>query len=159
MIPIYLKNSYRNDEFYRNTKCVLSIHNLAYQGQYSYDILNFANMYICDVFHSWGAEHFGSLNWLKGAINYADKIVAVSPKYAEEILTPEYGEGMDYTLRCNQGKIRGILNGIDYTVFNPAKDKSIAKHILQELLLKEKMIVKKNYARNLIWNISKINLL
>ena len=53
-----------------------------------------------DVFHSWGAEHFGSLNWLKGAVNYADKIVAVSPKYAEEILTNEYGEGMDYTLNC-----------------------------------------------------------
>ncbi len=82
-------------------------------------------MYICDVYHSYGTEHFGHLNWLKGAINYADKIIAVSPKYAEEILTAEYGEGMDYTLRCNGHKLKGILNGLDYSVFDPAKDKGI----------------------------------
>ena len=128
MIPVYLKNTYRNDEFFKNTKCVFSIHNLAYQGTYDYDILNFANMYICDVFHSWGLEHFGMLNWLKGAINYSDKIIAVSSNYAREILTGEYGEGMDYTLRYNSNKIQGILNGVDYDVFNPEKDKSIVKH-------------------------------
>ncbi len=147
MIPIYLKNSYRYDSFYQNTKCVLSIHNLAYQGQYNYDILNFANMYVCDVFHSYGCEHFGSLNWLKGAINYTDKIVAVSPKYAEEILTAEYGEGMDYTLRCNQGKIRGILNGIDYSVFDPAKDKSIVKNYTVKNFEKGKAECKKELCK------------
>ena len=63
----------------------------------------------------------------KGAINYADKVVVVSPKYAEEILTPEYGEGMDYTLRGQTHKLVGILNGIDYDVFNPKTDKNLVK--------------------------------
>lgn len=128
MIPVYLKNSYRNDEFFSKTKTVFSIHNLAYSGSYDPDILPFTNMYVCDVFHSWCLEHYGRVNWLKGAINSSDKIIAVSPKYAEEILTGEYGEGMDYTLRMNAPKLVGILNGIDYDVFNPETDKLIAKN-------------------------------
>jgi starch synthase len=65
---------------------------------------------------------------MKGAINYSDRIIAVSPKYAEEILTSEFGEGMDYTLRGQTHKIRGILNGIDYEAFNPKKDKNLVKN-------------------------------
>jgi starch synthase len=65
---------------------------------------------------------------MKGAILYSDRVVAVSPNYAREILTPEYGENMDYTLRGIQYKLRGILNGIDYDVFNPKTDKSITKN-------------------------------
>ena len=61
-------------------------------------------------------------------LNYSDRIVAVSPKYAEEILTGEFGEGMDYTLRGNADKLVGILNGIDYKVFNPKTDKNLAKN-------------------------------
>ena len=69
------------------------------------------------VYNEWGCEHYGRVNWMKGAINYSDKVVVVSPKYADEILGSEYGEGMDYTLRGQRGKITGILNGIDYDVF------------------------------------------
>jgi starch synthase len=65
---------------------------------------------------------------MKGAINYADKIVVVSPKYAGEILGSEFGEGMDYTLRGKTDKLVGILNGIDYDAFNPKKDKSLVKN-------------------------------
>ena len=125
MIPVWMKTSYKNDEFYRNTKTVFSIHNLAYQGQYFKEILDFAGLNPDEVFHQYGLEHYGALIWMKGAINYADKIIAVSPNYAQEILTSEYGEGLDWTLNNNKDKLCGILNGIDYQEFNPETDKLI----------------------------------
>ncbi|MBS6602620.1 MAG: glycogen synthase [Brachyspira sp.] len=128
MIPVYLKSNYRYDEYWQNTKTVFEIHNLAYQGVWFEDVLDFANMRKDIVYNAWGVEHFGKVNWMKGAINYSDRVVAVSPNYSREILTDEYGEGMDYTLRGAQYKLRGILNGIDYDVFNPKKDKSIIKN-------------------------------
>ena len=128
MIPIYLKSNYKYDEYWQKTKTVFEIHNLAYQGVWFEDILDFANMRKDIVYNEWCVEHYGKVNWMKGAINYSDRVVAVSPTYAREILTGEYGEGMDYTLRGAQYKLRGILNGIDYDVFNPKKDKSIVKN-------------------------------
>jgi len=125
MIPVWIKTSYKNDEFFKNTKTVFSIHNLAYQGRYFPEILYFANINKDEVFDQYGLEHYGSLIWMKGALNYTDKIIAVSPKYAEEILTYEYGEGLDWTLNINKNKLQGILNGIDYNVFNPKTDKLI----------------------------------
>lgn len=126
MIPIWLKTSYKNDEFYRTTKTMLAIHNLAYQGKYFHEILEFAGINKEEVFHADGLEHYEILIWLKGAINYADKIITVSPKYAEEILTYEYGEGLDWALNNNKYKLQGILNGIDYEEFNPTTDKNIS---------------------------------
>ena len=114
MIPLYIKANYKFDEFWSKTKNVFEIHNLAYQGVWFEDILDFANMRKDIVYNEWGCEHYGRVNWMKGAINYADKIIAVSPCYAEEILNSEYGEGMDYTLRGHKDKLIGILNGIDY---------------------------------------------
>lgn len=134
MIPIWLKTSYKNDDFYKNTKTVLAIHNLAYQGKYFPEILDFAELNKEEVFHADGLEHYEILIWLKGAINYADKIITVSPKYAEEILTYEYGEGLDWALNNNKYKLKGILNGIDYEEFNPATDKNISFNYSQENL-------------------------
>ncbi|MBO7672399.1 glycogen synthase [bacterium] len=128
MLPLYLHSNYKFDEFWSKTKSVFEIHNLAYQGVWTEDILEFANMRKDIVFNEWGCEHYGSVNWMKGAINYSDKIVVVSPNYSREILTGEYGEGMDYTLRGHTNKIAGILNGIDYDMFNPKKDKNIFKN-------------------------------
>lgn len=125
MIPVWIKTSYKNDEFFNKAKTVFSIHNLAYQGQYFKEILDFAGLNRDEVFHQYGLEHYGALIWLKGALNYADKIVAVSPKYAQEILTYEFGEGLDWTLNINKNKLVGILNGIDYSEFNPETDKQI----------------------------------
>ena len=139
MIPVYLHSNYRFDDFWKNTKCVFEIHNLAYQGVWFEDVLDFANMRKDIVYNEWGVEHYGKVNWMKGAINYADKVIAVSPTYAKEIMTGEYGEGMDYTLRMNQQKVVGILNGIDYDVFNPKTDKSIVKNYdVKSLKNKEK---------------------
>lgn len=128
MIPVYLKSNYKYDEYWARTKTVFEIHNLAYQGVWFEDVLDFANMRKDIVYNEWGVEHFGKVNWMKGAINYSDRVVAVSPTYAKEILTGEYGEGMDYTLRGASYKLKGIVNGIDYDVFNPKKDKTITKN-------------------------------
>lgn len=128
MIPLYIKANYKFDEFWSKTKNVFEIHNLAYQGVWFEDILDFANMRKDIVFNEWGCEHYGKVNWMKGAINYADRVVAVSPNYAREILTSEYGEGMDYTLRGHTDKLVGIINGIDYDTFNPKTDKTLEKN-------------------------------
>ena len=128
MIPVYLHSNYRYDDFWKNTKTLFEIHNLAYQGVWFEDVLDFANMRKDIVYNEWGVEHYGRVNWMKGAINYSDKVAVVSPNYSREILTGEYGEGMDYTLRMNQNKIVGIVNGIDYTVFDPKTDKNLVKN-------------------------------
>jgi starch synthase len=141
MIPLYLHSNYKFDDFWKNTKTVFEIHNLAYQGVWFEDVLDFANMRKDIVYNEWGCEHYGRVNWMKGAINYADKIIAVSPNYSREILTGEFGEGMDYTLRGANGvgKLAGILNGIDYTAFNPKTDKYLAeKYDVKTLKNKEK---------------------
>ena len=125
MIPMYLHSNYKFDEFFSSTKCVFEIHNLAYQGVWFEDVLDFANMRKDIVYNQWGCEHYNRVNWMKGAILYSDRVVAVSPTYSREILGSEYGENMDYTLRGITYKLRGILNGIDYTVFNPKTDKAL----------------------------------
>lgn len=138
MLPLYLHSNYKFDEFWSKTKTVFEIHNLAYQGVWFDDILDFANMRKDIVYNEWGCEHYGRVNWMKGAINYSDKIVAVSPNYSREILTSEYGEGMDYTLRGAAHKLVGILNGIDYDVFDPETDKTLVKNYdINTLNLKE----------------------
>ena len=128
MIPLYIKANYKFDDFWCRAKNVFEIHNLAYQGVWFEDVLDFANMRKDIVYNEWGCEHWGKVNWMKGAINYSDRVVAVSPRYAQEILTGEYGEGMDYTLRGHTDKLVGILNGIDYDVFNPKTDKNLVKN-------------------------------
>ena len=139
MIPVWLKTSYKNDSFFKNTKTVFSIHNLAYQGKYYPEILDFAGINREEVYHQYGLEHYGMLVWMKGALNYSDKIIAVSPTYAKEILTYDMGEGMDWTLRNNQYKLKGILNGIDYSIYNPETDSLIPyNYSKNELDKKEK---------------------
>lgn len=127
MIPVYLKVNYKEDPFFAGTKSVFSIHNLAYQGQWFDDLLYFAQLDHRYVWNCWGVEHFGMLNWMKGAINYSDKIVVVSEKYAQEIKTFEGGNGLDWTLNHNAHKLVGILNGVDYTEYNPAIDNVLPK--------------------------------
>jgi len=114
MLPTYLKSNYKYDKFFENTKTVFSIHNLAYQGACDSEIIDFANMRWDNVFNDNCIEHYGKVNWVKGAIINADKILTVSPRYAREILGGDFGEGMDYTLRGQTHKLQGILNGTHY---------------------------------------------
>ena len=128
MIPVYMKVNYKDDPFFKNTKNFFSIHNIAYQGQWFDDLLYFAQIDHKYVWNCWGLEHFGMLNWMKGAINYSDRVIVVSPNYANEIKTYEGGKGLDWTLNHNAHKLIGILNGVDYSVYNPETDKNIAKN-------------------------------
>ncbi len=106
---------------------VLTIHNLAYQGSFwgiDFGLTNLPGHY----FSEHGLEFHGQLNFLKGGILASDAVTTVSERYARDIQTPEFGCGLDGVLRAHASKIVGILNGADYTVWNPATDKSIAAH-------------------------------
>ena len=122
---IYINQDYRYVPGYENIRTVFTIHNIEYQGKYDFSILK-------DVFDLRDetvnvVEYDGCINLMKGAIVSADTVSTVSPKYAEEIQSPEYAHGLDGILRENSYKLCGILNGIDYTYYNPAEDSVIPK--------------------------------
>ena len=107
-----------------NSKILLTIHNLAYQGVFPKEILQEIGLNM-DVFHIDGVEFYGKVNFLKTGIVYSDAINTVSPTYAKEIQTEEYGHGLEGILRKRRGRLYGILNGLDYEVWNPSTDKYI----------------------------------
>lgn len=118
-------------------KTVLTIHNLAYQGSfwaYDFGLTNLPG----DYFSPKGVEFYGSMNLLKGGILHADAVTTVSERYAREILTPEYGAGLDAVLRENAGKLSGILNGADYSLWDPETDRLIPQNYSAENLAGKK---------------------
>lgn len=126
LAPVFLREFYQGLPLYERVKTVFSIHNIAFQGQYSDAILN-------DIL---GLAHIPnaarqlrcddrSINFMLGGLHYADAITTVSPTYAAEIQTPEYGEGLDGVLRERSISLQGILNGIDTDAWNPATDPMI----------------------------------
>lgn len=127
LAPVFLREFYQGLPLYERVKTVFSIHNVAFQGQFSdtvmEDILGVAHIPAaatqlrCDAC---------SINYMLGALHYADAITTVSPTYANEIQTPEFGEGLDGVLRERSYALQGILNGIDVAGFDPATDKRIA---------------------------------
>ena len=122
LVPAFLHFWGRSDPFWRNTRSVLSIHNLAFQGRFSSRL--FADSGLPpEAWHMDGVEFYGDFNLLKGGIAYADRITTVSPSYAKEILTPEFGCGLEGILRKRVADLRGILNGADYEVWDPARDR------------------------------------
>ncbi|PLV58374.1 glycogen synthase [Thermotoga sp. KOL6] len=124
LIPVYLKTLYRDDPFFSKTASVFTIHNLGYQGVFDPRYLSFAGLPDY-VFTIDGLEFYGQINFLKGGIVFSDVINTVSPTYAKEIQTEEYGEKLDGVLRMRAKDLYGILNGIDYELYNPATDKRI----------------------------------
>ncbi|HOP32473.1 MAG TPA: glycogen synthase GlgA [Candidatus Hydrothermia bacterium] len=122
----------------RNTKTLISIHNLAYQGIFDKEILPELNLDYQD-FHVEGVEYYGKVNFLKAGIVYSDFINTVSPTYAEEIQTPEFGYGLEGVLKKRRDVLFGILNGIDYDVWNPEKDTEIYANFGKVNLFEGKM--------------------
>jgi starch synthase len=122
LVPAYLKLSRIRDPFYRGISTVFTIHNLAYQGVY--EKAKFALTGLPDdLFYAMGPfEFYAHLNIMKAAICYADVLNTVSPQYAREIQTPEFGYGLDNVLRTRQNDLYGILNGIDTKMWDPAND-------------------------------------
>lgn len=123
LVNLYINVYYRQLPKFYNTKTVFTIHNIQYQGQYGMDIndsiLGIPNNYAHQL------EYQGCANFMKAAIETADKVTTVSPTYAKEILDPWFSHGLDALLRERQHKLWGILNGIDYVNYNPADDKNI----------------------------------
>lgn len=128
MIPFLLKEKFSWVKAYEKIKTVLTIHNIAFQGAMDPHVLR-ELFGMDDTFYTNGALRLNdALNFLKGGIIFADKVNTVSPSYALEIQTPEFGEGLDSVLRDNSYKLSGILNGIDYSVNNPETDPYLPVH-------------------------------
>jgi starch synthase len=125
LVPVLLRTAYADDPVLKDTPVVFTIHNLGYQGQFGRDVLERAGI-PPTLFHPGGLEFFGSVNYLKGGLLYSDYLTTVSRKYAEEIQTREYGYGLDGVVRSRADRLVGIINGVDYSVWNPEKDNHIA---------------------------------
>ena len=138
-VPIYLKTLYKDDEFYQGIKTVFTIHNLAFQGSFDIEMAKTLDIDPALVENDGPVGKSGYLNLIKGAINYSDWVTTVSEKYAEEIsTTPEFGYGLEGFIGKNKSKFSGILNGVDYSVWSPEKDKHIPfKYSKDDLSVKE----------------------
>ncbi|MBE7444720.1 MAG: glycogen synthase GlgA [Planctomycetia bacterium] len=124
LVPVYVKTKYAGKACFKNTKTILTIHNLAYQGNFGHLDMNLTGL-DWSLFTWKQLEFYGKLSFLKGGIVFSDLITTVSKTYAQEIQTPEFGEGLDGVLKERANDIYGIINGIDYTIWNPETDKFI----------------------------------
>ncbi len=125
LIPVYLKDVFSSNEFYRGIKSIMTIHNLKFQGVWNKktvkDITGLSDYYFAPD----KLEAYGDANYLKGGIVYADYVTTVSETYAKEIQTPFYGEKLDGLMRARANNLSGIVNGIDYSEYNPETDKCL----------------------------------
>jgi starch synthase len=124
LVPVYLKTIYARKECFKNTKTILTIHNIAYQGLFWHWDMKLTGL-DWGLFNLKQLEFYGKLNFLKGGIVFSDLINTVSKTYAKEIQTPEYGEGLDGVLRDRSKDLYGIINGVDYSIWNPETDKFV----------------------------------
>lgn len=127
LIPLYLRVKHQDEPFYQDIATVFTIHNLQYQGHFPKEILGLLGL--SDAFFTpEQLEFYGRVNFMKAGIIWADVVNTVSPKYALEIQTADFGEGLDGLLRKRGRHLYGILNGIDFHEFNPATDPRIAQN-------------------------------
>lgn len=125
LVPVYMKDSFRGGDFYRNMKSIMTIHNLKFQGVYDIKTIQIDSG-LSDYYFSYDKLRVRKdANMLKGGIAYADYVTTVSDTYAMEIKTPFYGEGLDGLLYARRDSLCGIVNGIDYHVYNPETDPRI----------------------------------
>jgi starch synthase len=142
LIPVYLKRVYNNDPAFNNTATLMTVHNLAYQGVFwAYDmpILNLS----WELFHFKYLEFYNNINFLKGGLVFSDIITTVSEKYSKEIQTSEYGCGLEGVLKERGKDLYGVLNGVDYGIWNPKTDKLIKANYDEEDI-KDKALCKKD---------------
>lgn len=147
LINSYIHYHKRHDPFWEDTATIFTIHNLAFQGRFSVRLFWDSGL----PYEAWnmdGVEFYDSFNLLKGGIAHADLVTTVSPSYALEILTPEFGCGLEGILQKRSTDLMGILNGADYNVWNPGKDKYLeANYTVKNL--KGKVVCKKDLIQNL----------
>lgn len=126
LVPIYYKLYYQYRENLGGIRTVFTIHNIEYQGQFSGSVLE--DLFGISYREYMSVEYHGCINLMKGAIDYSDAVTTVSPTYADEIKRPEYAHGLENVLLKNAYKLRGILNGIDTDVYNPATNPALFKN-------------------------------
>jgi starch synthase len=149
LIPVFLKDKFHEGEFFRDMKSIITIHNLKFQGVWDVKTVRDITGLPAYYFTPDKLEAYGDANYLKGGIVYADAITTVSDTYAEEIKMPFYGEGLDGLMRARSNCLRGIVNGIDYDVFNPETDKMIEYNYNSRNFRKEKIKNKRALQREL----------
>jgi starch synthase len=133
VLAVLLRSVYYFDPVLKNVACLQTIHNAGRQGWFPRETVE-KLLLPWDVYTPERAEYNGTFDFLKGGIVYSDAISTVSPTYAQEIQTPEFGNGLDGVLRARARDLRGILNGVDYQVWDPARDSKIAAHYNPERL-------------------------
>ena len=125
LLSVLLRTVYGDDPVVKDLPVVFTIHNMGYHGLFRREVM--ARVGIPELLFNPGAlEFYGDVNLLKGGLVYSDYLTTVSPSYAKEIQTPEFGYGLDGVIRSRGGRVVGVLNGVDYTAWNPARDSFIA---------------------------------
>ena len=122
LLPLYIKDNYKGDRLFSKTKTLFSIHNIGYQGRFPKSSMLKADLNEIYYFREGPVEIENTFSFLKTGLWFADIITTVSETYSREILTPEYGSGLENVLILRRDSLYGILNGIDYTAWDPAKD-------------------------------------
>ncbi|MFN7994503.1 MAG: glycogen synthase GlgA [Bryobacteraceae bacterium] len=122
LVPVYLRALYRNDPTFAAIRTLFTIHNLGYHGLFPAEALAEIDLADAGIFIPDGVEFFGKVCYLKGGLEFSTYLNTVSPTYAREIQTPEYGFGLDGVLRARSSVLTGILNGVDYAQWDPAMD-------------------------------------
>ncbi|WP_297565292.1 glycogen synthase GlgA [uncultured Faecalibaculum sp.] len=128
MIPCMVRETHDHDDRYRRIKFVLTLHNMAYQGNFGPEMLDSCLGLPWYLLDNGNVRYDGGISFLKSGILYSDKVTTVSPTYAQEILTPQYGEHLEMVLNMRKYDLWGIVNGIDLNVWNPATDPAIPHH-------------------------------
>jgi starch synthase len=164
LVPVLLRTAYTPDPQLSGVPVIFTIHNMGYHGLFARDVL--ARVGLPDsLFRMDALEFFGHLNYLKGGLVFSDYLTTVSRKYAQEIQTTEYGHGLDGVVRARADRLVGILNGVDYAIWNPEVDSLIAarysardlsgKQACKRDLLGEFQLPEENLARPLIGIVSR----
>jgi starch synthase len=146
LVPVFLAELYRAQPGYQRTRSVLTIHNIAYQGMFGRDVMNITGLPGW-LFNHHQLEFHGHLNFLKAGIVFADAVNTVSPTYAREIQTAEFGCGLEGLLSSIHGKLSGIVNGCDYEHWDPAHDGHIAAPYTADTVFERKPLCKSDLQR------------
>ena len=131
LVPVYLKALFLGHPLFKGIRTMLTIHNLGYQGVFpaeTFPLLGLPNQ----LFSMEGMEFWGKINFLKSGIIFADAVSTVSPTYAKEMQTPKFGYGLEGVLKVNAHKLIGILNGVDYSAWNPEDDPHLVAHYTKD---------------------------
>ncbi len=131
LLPAFVHHYRKHDPYWANTSTAYTVHNLAFQGRFSSRLFEGCGLPE-EAWGPHGVEYYGDFNFMKTAIAYADKITAVSPSYAKEILTPQFGCGMEGILKARSRDLVGILNGVDYSIWSPANNQFLPANYSME---------------------------